>query len=143
MGKARISARLRRRVTEQAQHRYGYCQCSEMVTGMPLEIDHIIPEAAGGSSSEENLWLACVMCNKIKGTQTHARDLATARRVRLFNPQKQVWRDHFKWSTDGTEIIGKTPCGRATVIALQLNRHLLIIARRHWITADLHPPKES
>ncbi|GEM_PF-267024 len=42
--------------------------------------------------------LACVMCNKIKGTQTHARDLTTARRGRLFNPRKQVWRDHFEWS---------------------------------------------
>jgi len=141
MSKTKISAPLRRRISEQAQHRCGYCRCSDTATGTPLEIDHIIPEAAGGSSIEENLWPACVMCNKIKGMQTHAHDPATARLVRLFNPRKQVWRDHFEWSSNGTEIIGKTPCGRATVMALQLNRPLLVIARRHWIAADLHPPK--
>jgi hypothetical protein len=111
-------------------------------TGIPLEIDHIIPEAAGGSSSEENLWLACVMCNKIKGKQTHGRDPIANRRVRLFNPRQQIWKDHFAWSADGAEIVGKTSCGRATVNALQLNRLYLVIARRHWIAADLHPPKE-
>lgn len=142
MSKARISPTQRRRIGEQAQHRCGYCRCSERATGVPLEIDHIIPEAAGGSSRDENLWLACVMCNKIKGTQTHARDPVTGRRMPLFNPRKQAWKDHFEWSADGTEIIGKTPCGRATMIALQLNRPLLVIARRHWIAADLHPPKE-
>ncbi len=42
----------------------------------------------------------------------------------------------------GVEIIGKTPCGRATVGALQLNRPLALHARRNWIAADLHPPKE-
>lgn len=142
MSKTRISAYTRRRVSELAQHRCGYCRCSETETGIPLEIDHITPEAAGGSSSEENLWLACVMCNKIKGVQMHARDSNTGRSVRLFNPRKQAWQDHFKWSADGTEIIGKTPCGRSTLTALQLNRSLLVIARRHWIAADLHPPKE-
>jgi hypothetical protein len=111
-------------------------------TGIPLEIDHIIPEAAGGSSTEKNLWLACVMCNKIKGAQKHARDPVTGRRVRLFNPRIQAWKEHFAWSSDGTEIIGRTPCGRATVIALQLNRAYIVIARRHWVAADFHPPKE-
>jgi hypothetical protein len=111
-------------------------------TGIPLEIDHVIPEAVGGSSAEENFWLACVMCNRIKGAQKNARDPVTGRRLRLFNPRKQAWTEHFAWSLDGTEIIGKTPCGRATVIALQLNRTYLVIARRHWIAADLHPPKE-
>jgi hypothetical protein len=106
-----------------------------------MEIDHIIPEAADGSSKEENLWLACVMCNKIKSVQTRGRDPNTGRHVRLFNPRKQFWHKHFEWSADGTKIIGKTPCGRATVIALRLNRPSLVAARRHWVAADLHPPK--
>jgi len=40
------------------------------------------------------------------------------------------------------EMIGKTSCGRATITALRLNRLQLVIARRHWVAADLHPPKE-
>lgn len=30
------------------------------VTGQPLQIDHVIPEAAGGLTNETNLWLVCV-----------------------------------------------------------------------------------
>jgi len=142
VSKTRIPAQLRLLIREQAQYRCGYCRCAETVTGIPLEIEHIIPEAAEGSSNEKNLWPACVMCNKIKSDQTHALDPITRRRVRLFNPRKQIWKEHFDWSSDGTAITGKTPCGRATVIALKLNRQLLIIARRHWIASDLHPPKE-
>lgn len=33
----------------------------------------------------------------------------------------QLWRDHFCWSEDGAEIIGVTPVGRATVVALNMN----------------------
>jgi 5-methylcytosine-specific restriction endonuclease McrA len=28
-----------------------------------MEIEHIIPEAIGGPTVEENLWLACPLCN--------------------------------------------------------------------------------
>ena len=38
---------------------------------MPL---HIVPVAAGGDSAEENLWLACPLCNGYKSVQTHATD---------------------------------------------------------------------
>lgn len=33
---------------------------------MPMEIDHIIPEALGGLTEEDNLWLACPLCNEHK-----------------------------------------------------------------------------
>lgn len=40
----------------------------------------------------------------------------------LFNPRTQGWHDHFQWSVDTPfEIIGKIPCGRATVQRLALN----------------------
>lgn len=141
--KTRISVQLRRRIAQKAGFQCGYCRCSTLLTGVPLEIDHIIPEAAGGISEESNLWLACVMCNKIKGIQTHARDPVTGKQVRLYNPRTQRWQDNFEWSRDGLEIIGKTRCGRATVKALQLNRPYAVVARRNWISADLHPLKEK
>lgn len=30
---------------------------------MPLEYDHLYPEALGGPTERENLWLACTRCN--------------------------------------------------------------------------------
>ena len=36
----------------------------------------------------------------------------------LFNPRLQRWRDHFCWSADTRLILGLTPTGRATVVAL-------------------------
>jgi hypothetical protein len=110
--------------------------------GLPLEIDHIIPEAAGGLTVEANLWVACAWCNLVKGNKTHFRDPVTGRLVRLFNPRMQSWKRHFAWSADGAEIIGRTAYGRATVVALDLNNALLVEARRSWVAAGWHPPKD-
>ena len=42
---------------------------------------------------------------------------------------------------DKTEIIGKTPCGRATVIALRLNFEQAVNARKLWVSVGWYPPK--
>ena len=47
------------------------------------------------------------------------------------NPRKQRWSDHFRWIADGTKISGRTPSGRATVIALQLNNRVAVTVRRY------------
>jgi hypothetical protein len=82
------------------------------------------------------------MCNNFKGTQTHALDPLTGRRVRLFNPRTQRWSRHFHWSADGTQIIGRTATGRATVVALQLNNVIAVMVRRAWVSAGWHLPVE-
>jgi hypothetical protein len=51
--------------------------------------------------------------------------------------------EHFSWSTDGTEIIGQTPTGRATVTALRLNDALIVAARALWTGTGLHPPQDE
>jgi hypothetical protein len=107
-----------------------------------MEFDHLIPQAAGGTNREENLWLACRRCNAFKGTQTQARDPQSGERVALFNPRRQLWIDHFTWSEDGTEIIGKTPCGRATVAALRMNNAEIMVARRSWVSVGWWPPND-
>ena len=106
MSRTFIPPAVRERVATEARHRCGYCQTQQAVVGMPLHIDHIIPEAAGGSSEIGNLWLACPLCNNYKGTQTHATDPASGERVSLFNPRTQDWHVHFRWTDDGTEIVG-------------------------------------
>ena len=110
---------------------------------MPMHIEHIIPLAAGGNSEEDNLWLACPLCNGYKGTQTQFPDPDSGMSVQLFNPRQQKWPDHFCWSEDGLQIVGKTACGRATVIALKLNNNFFLQARRRWVMAGWHPPNAS
>lgn len=110
--------------------------------GYLLHIDHIIPEAAGGPSTEDNLWLACCVCNNAKGAQTSRVDLVTSAEALLFNPRKQVWVEHFAWSKDGTLIIGLTPTGRVTVLALQLNAPFRVHTRQRWVAVGWHPPRD-
>ena len=67
---------------------------------MPMHIEHILPLAAGGSSADDNLWLACPLCNGYKGTQTHFVDPESGQQVALFHPRRQIWGEHFLWSED-------------------------------------------
>lgn len=61
--------------------------------------------------------------------------------VSLFHPHRQVWEEHFKWSEDGTELVGLTPIGRATIAALKMNCPQLIRVRRMWVKVGEHPPQ--
>ncbi len=142
MSEGYVSDALRARVRAQARNRCGYCQSLQQYVLGLLEVDHITPKARDGTDEEENLWLACRMCNSCKGTQTHGRDPVSGRRVRLFNPRRQDWSRHFLWSEDGTRIIGRTACGRATVVALQLNHMIAVVVRREWVAAGWHPPSD-
>lgn len=48
------------------QHKCSYCQ----KTGIPLQVEHIVPKIRGGSDRVTNLTLACEPCNLKKGTRT-------------------------------------------------------------------------
>jgi HNH endonuclease len=141
MSSGYISDQVRARVRAQAKNRCGHC-CShqDYVLGT-LEIDHFIPLSRGGTDDEENLWLACGLCNTFKASQTHVIDPLTRRRIRLFNPRRQQWSRHFAWSEDGTQIIGRTACGRATVVALRLNNPIAVKVREAWVAVGWHPPQ--
>lgn len=137
-----IPKALRERVAVAARHRCGYCLTQEQVVGAPMEIDHIIPEALGGLTEEDNLWLACSLCNNHKGDKIAALDPETSEIIRLFDPRRQVWREHFTWTAAGDRIVGVTPVGRATVVALNLNRPSLVRARKAWVSVGWHPPED-
>lgn len=143
MSRARIPKALRARVAAQARYRCGYCLMQESVVGTPMELDHLIPESLGGTTEEGNLWLACSLCNDHKNDRIAALDPMTGDVVRLFDPRRQRWSDHFMWSDEGTRIMGQTPIGRATVIALHLNRPSLVQARRAWVRVGWHPPADE
>ena len=55
--------------------------------------------------------------------------------------ETEHWTEHFTWSENGTRIQGKTPTGRATVLALKMNNPTVVFARRRWVSAGWHPPE--
>jgi hypothetical protein len=142
MNPGKISDALRARVRAQAGNRCGYCLVSQEYVPWTLEIEHIAPRSKGGTDDEENLWLACHSCNLFKSDQTHGRDPLSGRWVYLFNPRRQKWERHFCWSENGDFIVGRTACGRATVVALNLNNLIAVTVRRNWIIAGWHPPQD-
>ena len=137
------SPKVRRAVAARDKDRCAYCQTSEDNCGLAMHLDHIVPEAAGGESVVGNLCLACFSCNVAKGAQQAAVDPATGETASLYHPVRQRWTEHFEWSEDDTRIVGKTPTGRATVLALKMNNLTVVFARRRWVSAGWHPPPDS
>jgi HNH endonuclease len=137
-----VSVALRQRVAEAARFRCGYCLTAQRIIGPLLEIDHIIPEARGGSSNEENLWLACPMYNSHKADRQEPLDSESRATVPLFNPRADRREGHFEWIEAGAMIHGKTSQGRATIVALQMNHPDIVAARRLWVIAGWHPPTD-
>ena len=126
---------------ERDKKRCAYCQTSEENCGLAMHLDHIIPEAVGGLTEEGNLCLACFSCNVAKGARQFAIDSETGAHVPYYNPFCERWDDHFGWSEDGTLVVGKTPTGRSTVEALNMNNPIVVFARRRWVSAGWHPPR--
>lgn len=135
-----IPVSLQIQVTERSPRICSYCQSQQRITGVTLTFDHIIPQSLGGETNLENLCLACWDCNLAKADRTTAIDPQTGVFVRLFHPVQQRWHDHFSWSEGGRYIVGITSIGRATVIALKLNRPQLVESRTYWNQAGWHPP---
>ena len=140
MGK--ISRELGQKVREASKNRCGHCLTPQILTSHKLEIEHIYPISKGGTSRKENLCLACRHCNLHKASKIYGFDLIAAKKVRLFNPNVQIWSEHFAWDKEKTSIIGKTPCGRATIFALKMNDDLQKNARKVWKLTGSFPPKD-
>lgn len=137
-----VPLRLDRRVRAAAQNRCGYCLSPQHLVMARLEMEHIIPFALGGADEESNLWLACPICNSHKSDKIAAVDPDTGDMQRLFNPRTDSWWEHFVWAEDGLRIIGKTPIGRATVVALHLSDDPdALTVRSYWVLAGWHPPE--
>ncbi len=137
-----ISNALKEKIRQQANFRCGYCLRSELLIGMPMEFEHLIPLALGGQTVEENLWLSCRRCNEFKGIQIQGFDPETSENAPLFNPRTQIWSEHFSWNIDGTEVIGITPTGRVTVNTLNLNKEIIVVTRRLWVSVGWVPPED-
>ena len=131
-----IPSRLRRQVVERACGRCEYCSLSQEGQEATFHVDHVVPIAVDGPTTLDNLALACVSCSLRKGARQIAPDPQTGADAPLFNPRRDVWWTHFRWK--GACIVGLTPTGRATVVALNMNRPLAQALRAEKIYR--HPP---
>jgi HNH endonuclease len=134
-----ITAAEQQQVIERANRRCEYCKCFMDYSSQAFEIEHIIPVAESGDTTLDNLALACGGCNGHKYTKVDAFDPVSQTQVPLYHPRQQAWQEHFSWSADYLQIIGVTATGRATTLALNLNRPGVINLRRLLFMAGLHP----
>lgn len=139
---SRIPLKIRAKVRQDFKNRCGYCLLPQIILSSPLEIEHILPIAECGTDEEENLCLACRECNSHKSAKIEVFDYETEQTVGLFNPRTQIWNEHFEFGENQSLIIGKTVCGRATVIALKMNIRQAVDAGKLWVIAGWYPPKE-
>jgi HNH endonuclease len=107
------------RIRLRANHRCEYCQLPQAAIESRLQIEHIVARQHGGSDAEDNLCLACDRCNLYKGPNLTSIDPVTRAVVRLFDPRRDIWTNHFRLY--GARIEGLTPTGRATAALLQVN----------------------
>jgi hypothetical protein len=114
-----IPAELRRAVSARARRFCEYCLVHEDDTWFGCEVDHIISIKHGGTTTPENLALACMPCNRAKGTDIGS--LVHDRFTRFFNPRTDRWFDHFRVAEDDVRIVPMTAIGSATVRILGFN----------------------
>ena len=96
-----------------------YCRLPSQYHPGPFQIDHIIALQHAGSTTQENLALACIHCNRYKGPNIAGVDPLTQEIVRLFHPRRDPWTQHF--ARKGHLLEGLSPTGRATVAVLRMN----------------------
>jgi hypothetical protein len=135
-----IPVDLQRKIRTKFADCCAYCHTAEFLTVTTFEFEHIIPLSTGGETVFDNLCLSCPSCNRYKVSRQKVLDEDTQQEVSLFNPQQQLWSEHFAWSEDGTEIIPLTSVGTVTIYALKMNRPQLTRVRKMWVKLGEHPP---
>jgi hypothetical protein len=138
---ARRKITLREFVFQRADGRCEYCRSPAAFAHQSFSLEHIRPRSRKGKRTARNLALSCQGCNNHKYNRAKARDPVSGNEVPLFHPRRHVWSDHFAWAYGGTQVLGLTHIGRATVEALCLNRAPLVNLRRVLVKAGEHPPE--
>lgn len=133
-----IPDKLRDFVTERANGLCEYCKAPLFIV-LAVEVDHIKAESRGGTTTEDNLCLVCRQCNRSKSYFLTGLDPESGEEIALFNPRLQNWHEHFSWNDDSTVVLALTATGRATLKRLNINREVVVKARRFWLKAGWQP----
>ena len=121
MSSTYISADRRRLVIARAEGICEYCLIHEQDTFFGCEVDHIISEKHGGATEADNLALACVVCNRRKGSDIGSVTPGSAHLVRFFNPRLDRWAEHFTLAENGLLIQPRSEVGVVTERILGFN----------------------
>lgn len=123
-----ISPEIRQIVASRANFVCEYCLIAEADAYFRFQIEHIISRKHGGSSEPENLALACVFCNRYKGSDIASLIPETNKLIRFYNPRVDRWREHFR--LDDISIEPLTEIGEATIRILQINHADQLLERQ-------------
>lgn len=143
MSRNKIPDRIQLQVRERANYLCEYCHANERWQYVRFTVDHVVPVSLGGKDNLDNLTLACFHCNRHKTNRLTAIEPESQTEVSLFNPRQDSWQEHFIWSMDGLSIVGISLTGKATVVALLLNRERVIPIRAADREIGRHPPLDD
>ena len=122
-----ISDELRAEISQRAGERCEYCLIHQDDAAFPHQVDHIVSRKHGGSSTCDNLAYACIFCNRYKGSDVASIEPQSGDVVRLFDPRRDRWAEHFR--LDGARIEPVTKVGATTVRLLRMNAPERILER--------------
>jgi hypothetical protein len=142
LAEQRATAQQRQVIVQRAGGCCEYCKSQARFATQSFSVEHIVPRSQGGKTNLDNLALSCQGCHNHKYNKIEGYDPATGTTVRLYNPRREKWSNHFVWNETFTLIIGIAPTGRATVAVLPLNREGLVNLRRLLHMMGEHPPEE-
>ncbi|NEO85243.1 MAG: HNH endonuclease [Spirulina sp. SIO3F2] len=132
-----ISASLRRLIVQRASGACEYCCIHQAFSMYSHEVDHVIARKHGGRTVPENLVLACLPCNRHKGSDLTSLDPLTGKITPLFNPRTQIWSEQFE--LEGGLIKGLNATGRTTLFLLKMNETKRLQLRQALASQGLYP----
>lgn len=104
------------------------------------EVDHIISEKHGGTTSLKNLAFSCFQCNRNKGSDIASFAASSGILTQLFHPRRQVWRRNFAFDpNDDVTFLPLTPVGEVTLQILRLNTAKRVLHRFLLHSANRYP----
>ena len=136
-----ISPEIRQTVASRANNVCEYCLLAEEDAYFRFQVEHIVSRKHGGSSELENLALACVFCNRHKGSDIASLKPETDELIRFYNPRTMRWREHFR--LNGIVIEPLTDIGEATIRILQMNHDDQILERQVLSRRGRYPSKAA
>jgi 5-methylcytosine-specific restriction endonuclease McrA len=129
---------VREYLLEKWDRKCSYCD----VKDVPLQVEHIVPKAKGGTNRISNLCLACDSCNKKKGTQDIEKFLAKKPEVlkKIKAQAKRPLKDASAVNSTRWALLNRLKATGLPVVTAsggktKFNRSRLELPKAHWIDA--------
>ena len=129
---------LKEYLLEKFGRRCVYCAKS----GVPLNVEHIVPKARGGSNRLSNLAIACVECNQKKGARPIEEflkgkpELLARIRKRLKTPLRDAASvNATRWALFEALRATGLPIRTGSGALTKYNRHCFGVPKEHWFDA--------